>query len=184
MILKKLCAAVVSFVALATVNFAYAALIHNEIEDAGLTVETSQRLTLGTTTIFGTLHNDDGADVYGFYWGGGEFSAGTQGSDFDTMLSIYDSAGNLLAFNDDLIENGRISFASINLPEGDYLLGITYYDNNYNGDIVGYSNFGIEGSYEMQLTPFGPAAVPEPHTLALLGLGLVSLAFRHRKNLT
>ena len=90
----------------------------------------------------------------------------------------------MLAFNDDLIENGKISFVSTSLADGYYLLGVTYYDNNYNGDIVNYSNIGIDGSYQIEMNLSETSVIPEPHALALLGIGLMSLAFRHRKNLT
>lgn len=182
-VLKKFCIVTILLITLIVVNNVHAGLIYQEINDAGLTLETVQSINPGTTEILGALHADDGADVYGFKWEGGDFSAGTTGSDFDTMLSIFDKAGSLLAFNDDFfVDNEKISFISIYLPEGDYLLGITYYDNNYNGDIFGYSNIGIDGTYQIELSPAGPQVLIEPAPVALLGIGLLGFVFIRRSS--
>ena len=169
-------------VVLLAVNPVHAS-IYSELDDAGITVETVEYLPAGTTTIFGALHDDDGADVYSFVWGGGIFSANTFGSNFDTMLSIFNLEGTLLAFNDEYAESGSVSLVSSELNPGEYLLGITYYDNNYNGDINSYLNFGIETPYQVNITTASEATgLPEPMPLLLIAIGLVGLAFDRRKN--
>lgn len=160
------------------------ALVYSEVGDAGITVETAQYLPVETESVFGALHEDDGADVYGFVWGGGTFSADTIGSPFDTMLSIFDLSGNLLAFNDELNDSGSVSLVSSQLTAGNYLLGITYYDNNFEGDITGYSNIGFETPYQLNLSLAEPASVPEPVSLMLLAVGLIGLAFVRRKTIS
>jgi PEP-CTERM motif len=183
-VLSKFCMASVSLFALTMANCVYAGFIYTEAKDAGITLETSQLLPTGTTTILGTLHDEDGADIYDFAWEGGMFSASTLGSDFDTMLSIFDQSGNLLAFNDDFFTGNGDSFVSSDLQSGNYLLGITYYDNNYAGDLSGYSNVGFEADYQIELSPASPQLIPEPGSIALLTLGLVSLIFNRRKKFT
>ena len=158
------------------------ALIYSEVDDSGMTLETAQLLPAGTETVNGALHEDDGVDVYRFAWGGGIFLANTFESPFDTMLSVFDLSGKLLAFNDEAEENELVSLVSSELPAGDYLLGITYFPNNFRGDLVGYENNWTEDeAYVLNLSTVAPpASVPEPGSLMLLALGLFALAFTRR----
>lgn len=182
-VFEKLCVSLIALIVLTVANCVNAGLIYHELDDAGITVGTAQHIPLGTTTIFGALDTNDGADVYDFFWGGGLFSAGTQGSDFDTMLSIFDESGSLLAFNDDFVAGQKVSFLSVDLSKGDYLMGITYYDNNYSGDIDGYTNTGIAGTYQIDLSASSePQTVPEPATLTLFAIGLIGLGFHLYKS--
>jgi hypothetical protein len=66
-------------------------------------------------------------------FGGGISSQGnvvTAGG-FDPILSLYDSGGNLLDYNDDFISSD--SFISRPLPSGNYTAVVTQYDNFPNG---------------------------------------------------
>ena len=148
--------------------------VYTEIGDAGITTATAQGVGSNTTQIFGSLHYNDGADVYAFNWAGGVFTADTNGSGFDTMLNLFDASGNLIAFNDDY--NWLNSYISTGLAAGQYLLGITYFPNNYNGNLGGYSNSGYEVGYVINTSNIS-SSVPEPTGLALLGLGLMSVGF-------
>lgn len=168
------------------------ASVYHEVDDAGTTPGTAAYISWDTTTIFGAIHDDDGADVYGFEWGGGFFFADTFGSDFDTMLSLFNEAGKLLAFNDDF-DQPLFSQLSLELDPGNYFLGITYYDNNYGGNMRYYVEEGIEGSYQIQksISQLMPAPlsivgedvanVPEPATLALVAIGVLGVLLNRRR---
>lgn len=191
-VLRKTCAALVSAGTLIALPPAHASF-YFEAGNAGITAETAEYISWDTSTIFGTLHVNDGADVYGFEWAGGFFFADTLGSDFDTMLSLFDESGNVLAFNDDF-EQPMFSQVSLELDPGNYFLGITYHPNNYEREMRYYRlEKGIEGSYQIQKnvsTPMPPqlpiigedvANVPEPGTLALLAIGFVGIILHPRR---
>lgn len=165
------------------------ASLYFEVGDAGTTAETANYISWETATIFGSLHGDDGADVYGFEWAGGFFLANTDGSDFDTMLSLFDESGGLLSFNDDIGGGPRYSQLALELDPGNYFLGISYYANNYEGDMRSYWEEGIEGSYQIQKTVAAPippqpqitAEVPEPASIALVMIGFAGILFSRRR---
>lgn len=188
LVFEKIYAALAAVVILMAVNPAHATL-YSEVADAGITAETAEYIPWKTTIIYGVLHNDDGADVYGFEWGGGYFEANTEGSDFDTMLSLFDYSGSLIAFNDDF---GPFSQISWELDAGSYFLGVTFYDNNYQGDMMYYVGAGIEASYQIHKNissplPVGladmadPVNIPEPASLALFGIGLTAIVLNRRR---
>src|SRR5687768_12669624 len=87
----KLGAVFASLVILAGAYPAYASL-YFEVDDAGTTPETASYISWDTATIIGAIHATDGADVYGFEWAGGFFQADTTGSNFDTMLSLFNES--------------------------------------------------------------------------------------------
>ncbi len=153
--------------------------VYTEVGDAGITVATAQGVGSNTTQINGALHYNDGADVYKFNWNGGVFSADTYGSPFDTMLHLFDMSGNVIAFNDDYPWCCN-SYISTGLASGQYLLGITYFPNNYWGNLGGYSNNGYDASYVIHTSAIS-SSVPEPTGLALLGLGLVGLGMSRKR---
>src|SRR5687768_9137719 len=194
-VFKKLFAALVPAVILAG-SYPACASMYFETGDAGTTAETANYIPWDTATIFGAIHENDGADVYGFEWAGGFFQADTIGSDFDTMLSLFNESGGLLLFNDDFNDNSGVwyshSLLSMELDPGNYFLGITQYPINAQGDMQYYQYYpaeGIEGSYQIQKTvamplPLQPpvtAQVPEPATMALLAIGFIGIMLNRRR---
>lgn len=187
---RKIGAVFASLVILAGAYPAYASL-YFEVDDAGTTAGTANYIPWDTATIIGAIHADDGADVYGFEWAGGFFQADTIGSDFDTMLSLFDESGGLLLFNDDIGGGPHYSQLSRELDPGNYFLGISYYSNNYEGDMRSYWDYGIEGSYQIQKTVAAPippqppvtAQIPEPATMALLVIGFAGILLNRRRKM-
>ena len=187
-VFKKLFAALVPAVILAGSYPAYASM-YFETGDAGTTAETANYMPWDTATIFGAIHENDGADVYGFEWAGGFFLANTDGSDFDTMLSLFNESGGLLSFNDDIGGGPRYSQLALDLDPGNYFLGISYYANNYEGDMRSYWEEGIEGTYQIQKTVAAPMApqpaitaeVPEPASIALVMIGCAGIMLNRRR---
>ncbi len=123
------------------------------------------------------------------------------GSDHDTEIGLWTSAGNLLAFNDDqlnfdtgsalgtdsfCISNNCNSFIQTAVAAGDYIVGVCRFN-------CGFSNgFNISGAalsqgpYTLHIsTPHyaGTYPTPEPSAMILLGSGLAGLgAYSRRRN--
>ncbi len=191
-VFRKVCGPLVLAGVLMAAHPVYASIYH-EVEDAGTTPDTAAYISWDTTAIFGAIHDNDGADVYGFEWEGGFFFADTSGSDFDTMLSLFDETGKLLAFNDDF-DQPLFSQISLELDPGNYFLGITYYPNNFHREMRYYLANGIEGSYQIQKSISEPMPsqlpiigeedvtnIPEPTTLALLAIGFATIILSRRR---
>jgi hypothetical protein len=85
----------------------------------------------------------------------------------------FDSTGNLVgaAFGDDC-SPGICSVSSGSGPN--------FFVNSFFNSFV-YSSAGIEDVFQGTVSLAGPLAVPEPATLALLGLGMAGLGFSRRR---
>lgn len=185
------------------------ALPHVETGDAGQSLVTSQALGAGTSSITGSLDSD--ADMYRFDWGGGAFYVNTQGSDFDTQLFLFNSSGAGVWGNDDgLVELGSY-IEDAALASGTYYLAISGFDLdpysayglmfqnaptlpqyaplNPGAPLTGWAAELFEsGAYQINFrSATGETVetghVPEPGTLALLGLGLIGMFAGKRRKL-
>lgn len=157
--------------------------------DAGLIVETEPNNTMGTANHIGIFGRPGGSvlvdgsitpnDVDWFEFvvtGDTQLVSATFGIPTsavgDSILSLYDSLGNLITQDDD---GGIGAFSAIEaiIPAGTYFLVVT-----------GFPDFGNTGSHNQDFVyklTLGVNVVPAPGALALLGLaGLVSR--RRRRN--
>lgn len=161
-------------------------------EDAGDLYATGQNVAAGTTSIIGSLTSHTDVDLYRFSWGGGPLVFDTNPALFDTMLTLVNSSGLILEFNDDsgpglgsqifsTLAAGNYgiaisAFEVLPTPLGPPVLGVDV--------LTGWTNAGgsDSGAYTVSLSaPVG--AVPEPETYAMMlaGLGLMGFVARRRK---
>ncbi|MEM7043214.1 MAG: DVUA0089 family protein [Pseudomonadota bacterium] len=131
------------------------------------------------------------------------------GGGFDPILTLYDSTGTVLAFNDDIDTPGGDwdALIELTLDPGIYTVALTQYINFFDGDVgdnisngflfdgpsdnftgplFGCSNGsfcadGGENRSSFYAVNFSAQAVPEPGTLALLGFGLVGAGVFYRR---
>ena len=127
-----------------------AAIPYTEIGDAGQTLAAAQALPGGTTVVNGALGND--ADLFTFGWGGGSFYANTVGTDLDSQLFLFNSAGQGIQANDDGIAFAGPAYLQLaGLASGIYYLGISSFD---------YDPRTATGALMFQSHPYGPLYGP------------------------
>ena len=103
-------------------------------------------------------------------------AAGFTGADADTELFLVDSAGAVLASNDDTV--GLFSdTGNVDLVAGDYSLVVGTFNTIDNGDGTLTAGGGT-GDYALSATF---TAVPEPSSLAILGIFGIGLCSRRRR---
>lgn len=182
---------------------------HLEVGDAGQSLVTSQALGAGISSINGSISGD--ADMYRFNWGGGAFYVNTQGTDFDTQLFLFNSSGAGVWGNDDGLPGLGSYIEDAALASGTYYLAISGFDLdpysasglmfqshpyspqyaalNPGEPLTGWSGYEYDGgAYQLNFRSatgetVETGSVPEPGTLALLGLGLIGMfAGKRRKS--
>ncbi len=92
---------------------------------AGETLETAHLLDGGTTTVLGYLDGD--ADIFAFYWDGGEFDVTAMGYGIDVILYLLASDGTGLFANDDASATsaGNATILLDDLDAGLYFLAVS-----------------------------------------------------------
>jgi hypothetical protein len=191
-LLKQSIAAVaITFATMATPTVA---ATYNEIGDAGELWGTGQDVTNGTTTILGNLSpTGQDVDLFRFSWGGNIVGLTTfelvLGGVTDTVLTLVDSAGTILAVNDDSDSIGLASVVIDNLAAGTYGIAVSAYSrfpsSGVGSTLTGWSGTGFSsGAYNINVLSNGVVnAIPEPEIYAMLaaGLGLMGFVARRRK---
>ena len=138
-------------------------------------------LPVGTTTVFGTKLNQLDQDWFEFQGltPGASFSLSAffnpSGTEIGLRVSLFDTSENSLGSS--TLEQGTVNSGN----EGNPILGTVPSDGNIIVDIFSCGCLNPSGGYEVQLTePAG--SVPEPSTMATVGLGLAgALAWRRRR---
>lgn len=172
---------------------------YNEAGDASNLFASAQNAGSDIAAISGSMDSDSG-DIFSFSLSNAYTIDFAVTSNFDPVLFLWDSLGNGIVANDDLI--GLQSGFTSTLAAGSYALGICSFSCDSLGtgdlwdpgfsigdhlppagygtaiDVLGFAALGNGfTSYTISLT----ANVPEPGTIFLLGLGFAGLGFILRK---
>lgn len=122
----------------------------------------------------------------------GDYTFDTFGSNYDTEMGIWNSAGTLLANNDDF--GGLQSSIALTYTAGQYYIGIGRFNNTFDNGFVltGVGSFddtllnlnGVNlGTWNGNGEPLWyrfDVSVPAPGSMALLGLGGLAAVRRRR----
>ena len=109
-------------------------------------------------------------------------------TNFDTMIFLWDAAGNFIAANDDNGNDAGDTFAlvggffnsrlSLDLALGDYVVGVGRFFTFRSGTTLAGSVPGVNDQYTLNIT----VNTPEPTSLAIFGLvGLCGAAYAYRR---
>lgn len=119
------------------------------------------------------------------FYGGENITVSTMGvgNDIDgppdTVIALINPAGNAVLTSNDDSGNGLMSMFRYRITaDGDYYIAVTGYVGGNQGQVGFYTGngHGQNGDYAVTIS-----VVPEPATMAALGLGLAALLRRRRK---
>lgn len=104
---------------------------------------------------------------------------GYTGDDLDSEIGLFDSAGNLIANNDDAAPGNLFSaLTNLDLEAGDYTLVVSGWETDWSsGTLAGVVPGSATGDYALNATL---NAIPEPSSLLLLGF-IGSAGFTRRR---